>query len=97
MISTNAGPEFLAEQSVGSPTKGFWQSTLPTLPAWQIWFVATSDTFSNRLNTVFSTAFYFDLGRIRFGIGCIGDGRLSAIFPDGGIGIAIVSDRRSTR
>jgi len=80
LISTNAGSEFLAEQSVGSRTKRFWQPTFPTLPAWQIWFFATSDTFSRRQYRLLGSTFRLHISGLRYGMVCVGNGMRITVF-----------------
>ena len=81
MISTNAVPESLRSKPfVSSATKRFWQSTFPTLPTWQNWFVATSDTSSRRPRRLLYSAFRLDLSVLRFCMVCIGNGIRITVF-----------------
>lgn len=72
--------EILSEQTVRSPTKGFWEPTFPTLPTWQCWFAKTSDTFSRRPCRLLGSAFRLDLSGMRFGMVCVGNGVRITVF-----------------
>ena len=80
MISTNAGPKSFRSKPSDHSTKGFWQPTFPTLPTRQIWFVETSDTFSRRPCRLLVNAFRPELGGMRFGMVCVGNGVRMTVF-----------------